>query len=326
MDNYKTGILEEKIIHCDNLEDLRSEVLANVKTHKEVWKEKINAIIKESGYNKTKFAKLCSVSRVMVMKWCNGAFPQSRETFIKIGFAAKYNLQEMNLFLQRYGKYPALYAKSLEDSVCIFVLSSSHISHTYEECEKIMEKIKNEMQAEEKISMSYETSKVLNNIINLSTEAELLEFIKKNSTVYQDAYRKFYAYVEVYLKINAMDWSSDKVRSTYSLAEYQKWSSSLRQCISKIHNKRWLPIRRKVISLGLHLNMDLEQINEMLQLAQMEVLCAKNPIEGAIIYAIEDASLKNMIFQDGSNELCAYVKYVLGKLQLEESTEFLNDL
>lgn len=301
-------------------------MLANVKKHKEVWKEKINAIIKDSGYSKTEFAKLCSVSRVMIMKWCNGAFPQSRETFIKIGFAANYDLQEMNLFLQRYGKYPALYAKTLEDSVCIFVLSSSYIPHTYKECEKIIEKIKSEMQVEEKTSMSYETSKVLNNIINLSTEMELLEFIKTNSAVYQDAYRKFYAYVEACLRVNAMDWSSEKVRSTYSLAEDQKWSSSLRQCISKIHNKCWFPMRRKVILLGLYLNMDLEQINQMLQLAQMEVLCAKNPIEGAIIYAIEDASLKNMIFQDGGNELCSYVKYVLGKLQLEDSAEFLNDL
>lgn len=326
MDNYETRVLKEKIINCDNLPDLQSEILAKIKTHREIWKEKINEIIEEGRYSKIAFAELCGVSRITVTKWCNGAFPQNRETFIKIGFSANFNLKEMNSFLQRYGKYPALYAKSLEDSVCIFVLNSSEIPHTYQECEKIMERIKKRMQGETVIKDVYETSGALEKVLSLSTEAELIKFVEENSAMFKTAYRKFYAYVEAFIQINNHDPETGKPYSTHALAEFQQWSSSLRQCISAIHKKQWFPIRRKVISLGLYLNMDLEQIDEMLRLAQMEPLCAKNPIESAVIYAVEDAVIRDMVFQDGSVELCSYVRDVLIKLELQDSTEFLNEL
>ena len=322
-----TGILKEKIINCDNLEDLKKEVLTNILTQKELWKEKINAIIEENHYTKSAFAELCGVSRITVTKWCNGSFPQSRELFIRIGFAANYNLQEMNQFLQRYGKYPALYAKSLQDSVCIFILNSNIVSHTYQTYKELLEKISFGEQEDNFFSESlYETSTALENILNLSTENELIEFINENRGLYQTSYQKFYGYVEAFIKFNNMDFSTGKTHSTYFLAESQQWSSSLRQCISAIHKKKWFPMRRKIISLGLHLNMDIEEINQMLEFAHMEHLCAKNPVESAIIYAVEDAKLKDMIFQDGSDELCCYVKQILEELELPDSSDFLNEL
>lgn len=325
--NYMTGILHEKILQCDNLEDFRKEILNNIQTQRELWKEKVNAILAVNHYTKSEFANLCSVSRITVNKWCNGSFPQSREMFIKIGFAAHYTLEEMNQFLQRYGKYPALYAKSLEDSICIFVLNSSSLSHTYQEYEMILEKIRHEIQGiSVTFQSSYETAQMLQDILSLFTEAELVEFIKNNVKTYQTAYRKFYAYVEAFIQVNNMDFATGKVHSTNSLAKGQQWSSSLRQCVYAIHKKQWFPMRKKIISLGLHLNMDVEQINEMLQLVHMEVLCAKNPVESAIIYAVEDAKLKELIFQDGTDELCCYVKKILEELQLPDGTEFLNEL
>ena len=63
------------------------------------------------------------------------------------------------------------------------------------------------------------------------------------------------------------------------MAQIQGWSSSLRQCVSAINQNKWYPTRNKVISLGLHLSMDHEQIDELLELAHMEPLCAKNARE-----------------------------------------------
>ena len=37
---------------------------------------------------------------------------------------AQYDIERMNQLLQRYGRYPALYSKNLEDCVCIFVLNA----------------------------------------------------------------------------------------------------------------------------------------------------------------------------------------------------------
>ena len=114
--------------------------------------------------------------------------------------------------------------------------------------------------------------------------------------------------------------------SIQELAESQNWSSSLRHCISEIRSKRWFPTRRKLISLGLHLNMDLEEINETLELAQMETLCAKNPVEAVLIFALEDARLKGEIVCDGTDVLCNYVRDVFEQLEIEDAEYILDDL
>lgn len=114
--------------------------------------------------------------------------------------------------------------------------------------------------------------------------------------------------------------------SIQELAEQQNWSSSLRHCISEIRSGRWFPTRRKLISLGVHLNMDLEEVNQMLELAQMEKLCTKNPEEAVLIFALEDARLNDAICCDGMDVLCNYVKDIFAQLQMEDAEYILDDL
>jgi hypothetical protein len=72
--------------------------------------------------------------------------------------------------------------------------------------------------------------------------------------------------------------------------------------------------------------MDTNAINRMLQLAQMEPLYAKNPIEASIMWAIEEAALcseHNAIVPDGSSDLCDFVKSILVQLDLAEEGNYL---
>lgn len=105
------------------------------------------------------------------------------------------------------------------------------------------------------------------------------------------------------------------------MASESVWSSSLRHCISEIRNKRWFPLRHKVISLGLHLNMDTEEINRMLQYAQMEPLYVKNPVEAFIMWAVEEVKLsspEDEIIPDGSSDLFDFIKDVIKQLGLDK--------
>ena len=61
--------------------------------------------------------------------------------YIRIGLAAGYDPEEMNAFLQRFGRCPKLYAKSIEDAACIFVLSSDTLPHTYETVQLIQQEL-----------------------------------------------------------------------------------------------------------------------------------------------------------------------------------------
>lgn len=323
----QTLYLDQLITQCDDLDDFRREIFPIVQDASVRWKEKMEQILTETGLTKTRMAQLCGVSRPAVAKWLAGSLPSSREDYIRIGFAAGYGLDEMNFFLQRYGRYPGLYAKSLEDSVVIFLLNSDSLEKSYAVYEQILAEIRVSIDtpAQETRSM-LDTNLVYDGLIRLSSVDALQDFVQRNAAAYRGAYEKFYAYVNAFITANNSDVVSRQVYSVSALADAQNWSSSLRQCVSAIRQRKWFPLRRKVIVLGLHLNMNVDQINEMLALAKMEPLCAKNPVESAIIFAVNDAELNDLICQDGGMELCEYVKRVISELDLEGADAMLRDL
>lgn len=325
--SYSTKILREQLQHCDELETFKKTFRAALQSESAAWQEKIQEIITRNEYTKTELATLCGVSRTAVTKWCNGSLPSSRDDFIRVGFAAHFDLAEMNFFLQRYGKYPALYSRSLEDSVYIFVLNSRTLPHTYEVCHEIITRVKERMRSVEGSRSADFTTIMLNGqLMQLESVEQLESFVEKNASAFQEPYAKLYAYIKAFIAANNTDYVTNSVLSVDSLATAQNWSSSLRQCVSAIRQKKWFPLRRKIIALGLHLNMNTEQINEMLGLAQMESLCPKNLVESAIIFAVDDADLNDLICCDGGTELCDHVRMVLEELEIPDADKLLNDL
>lgn len=326
MSEITTGYLYDVASRSESLEEYK-KLLVSIADQKKNWIQIIKQIVSDNGYSASEFGKVCGVSRQAAQKWMNGAVPKKRETFIRIGFAAHYNLEQMNYFLQRYGRCNKLYPKCLEDSVYIFVLNSDTIEHTYQSCQSIIDLLKVELTTTEEDNQneSYETIALLESLSSLSTLPEMLAFVAENTSVYRDQYSKLYTYVEDFIQRNLL---SDGIEedSVYNLANSQQWSSSLRHCVSEISQKKWYPDRNKIISLGIHLNMDVDQINKMLELAQMEELCAKNPFENAIIYALENAQLEDVIYTDGTDTLCVYVRRVLESLDYSGVDFFMDEL
>lgn len=288
--DYETRFIREEIGRCEDLDELKARIFPLLQSQHELWMQKMQEILAESGLTKSAFAKRCRVSRVSVDKWCKGAIPKNRETFLRIGMAAEYDLEKMNQLLRRYGQYPELYSKSLEDCVCIYVLNhrfdmdcvDNRESEKGEEAygltayDYILSQIKENMAADADMEIpDINTAQFAERLSQVEDADALTQFIYDNIATFSSAYQKFYAYVKMYVTINYQRYSS----SVANLAEGQGWSSSLRQCVSAIRQNKWYPTRNKIISLGLHLSMDHEQIDEMLTLAHMEPLCAKNLFE-----------------------------------------------
>ena len=331
MSVYNTGIIESNLNNCDDIEELKQKILPLLLDQRSAWTEKIEQILSEKTYTCKQLAQLCKVSEPTVRKWRNGSLPQSRDMYIRIGFAAGYNLEEMNVFLKRYGKCPQLYVKSLEDSVCMFVLESEYLTHTYETYLRVLDMVKQEIRGVTEVHRKAYTTVYLSECIsNLNSLEEMIEFAKIHAPSYKQAYSRLYSYIIAFLHVNLQNEhtaAGDGRRASFhAMATESHWSSSLRHCISEIRNKRWFPLRHKIISLGLHLNMDTDAINRMLQHAQMEPLYAKNPIEASIMWAIEEAKLSSdddTIIQDGSSDLFDFVKGVLVQLDLAEESNYL---
>lgn len=327
MDTYNTVRITDFLEHCEDTEDFKSILLPKLRNQRLMWQEKIQQILTDTGLSVRQLAALCRVSEPAVRKWRNGSLPQSRDMFLRIGFAAGYGVEEMNNFLKRYGRCPQLYVKTLEDSVCMFVLRSDTLPHTYACYLEVLEYIREELRKDaQAVQYSYDTVGMSEHFGTLRSMEELVCFAKSNLSSFQASYGRLYSYILAFVKINLQDIGDDQYVSFHSMASESGWSSSLRHCISEIRNKRWFPLRHKIISLGLHLNMDLDDMNKMLAYAQMEPLYSKNPVEAAVIFALEEAKLNDMIFQDGSDELCLFVKDILNRLELEDSEYLIDDL
>lgn len=325
--NFETVFIKEEISKCEDIDELKDRIFPMIKTQQEQWAHKILDIIAESGYTKSKFADISGVSRVAVNKWCNGSIPKNRETFLRIGMAAGYGREKMDQLLQRYGQYPALYAKSLEDCVCIYVLDKEYGEETLSKYNYILEKIKENIIRSDSDEVEDLSTVLFDEKLScVKDEDELEQFIAENIAVFSTTYHKFYAYVKMHIMANYQDFGG----SVFELAEGQGWSSSLRQCVSAIRQGKWYPTRNKIISLGLHLSMDHEQIDKMLELAHMEPLCAKNAFESVIMFILDDASLNNMLDTESEeydpDELCRYAREVLEEFDLPEIKSFITEL
>ena len=238
---------EENISRCEDIDELRSTILPLLRTRQEQWKKKINEIIEEKHFSKSGFADSCGVSRQTVDNWCKGVIPKNRSTFLRIGMTAGYNREQMDHLLMRYGQYPKLYAKSLEDCICIFVLNKGYGSETIDKFKFILDKIKKNIIGDPSAdAVDVSTEKFDRKLSEVQSEDELEQFIRKYSDLFSLAYHKFYAYVKMIIKENYDSFNGN----VYLLASGQDWSSSLMQSVSAIRQNKWYPTRNKIISLN----------------------------------------------------------------------------
>jgi len=330
MSPYSTGIIEDELERCEDIEDFRSLIMPMLRHQRQRWVEKLGEIMGERGLSVKELAKACSVSEPAVRKWLKGSLPQSRDMYLRIAFAAGYDLQQTNIFLRRYGCCPELYPRSLEDSACIFVLSSPKLKKSYAAYTEMLEMLKAELtEAVPSQSVNYSTMELSQHLAAMEEREEMLSFVKENAALYAKPYAKLYNFILAFLEINLADAFGDSASSFNAMASESGWSSSLRHCITEIRRGRWFPLRQKLISLGLHLNMDAEDIDRMLSLAKMDRLYPQNPVEAAVKFAINEAKLSSEgdeIIADGSNGLCLFVKNILSSLELAESEYLIDDL
>lgn len=325
------GFVTEEILdeleRCESLGDLKSGILPRLDQQQHRWAKKVEEILSTKKYTKKKFAELCDVTRLSVDKWCNGSIPKKREQFIKIGLAAGYDLEQMNHLLTRYGQYPGLYSKSLEDCIAIFVINQKYGEEALEKYQYILDELKKKFDpVNDEDSEDVSTARFDEKLSKVQDKDDLESFIAENLTIFSRAYHNFYAFVMSFFYSNEKLYASN----INELAMGQEWSSSLRSCVSAIRQKKWIPTRNKVISLGLHLGLDRDGINDMLSYAHMEPLYSRNLFESVIIYILENASL-NLIPDcgaevDDADYLLIYTRAVLKQLDILEVNQFISEL
>lgn len=286
-----TELFHEKVARCEDVEELK-EILNRDSDYYQDWKKLMNGVMEVNKLSYEKLGRLCNCSKNTVKRWClEGKLPQNRETFIKISLGLGLDLEQTNDFLQRYGKYPKLYPKNMEDAIHIFVIHHPDYSRDpyeyYNDLKrKCLMELKNiQVRRKKAVKEELNTQYFFDELLSKKTQEDFEEFIISNADIFETSYRKLIQYLDMFIL--------SKSGNVHEFVRNKELNPTFEKLLSLLRKKREVPNRTKLIALGIHLNMSLEQLNEMLSLAYMEPVCAKDRVECAIIYAVESAHLNN---------------------------------
>ncbi|MBR3518390.1 MAG: helix-turn-helix transcriptional regulator [Lachnospiraceae bacterium] len=325
----QTAYIREEALDCLNIEDLKENVLSGLRTQQAEWAEKIKEIRKlckqkDKTCTQEEFARRCGVKRDATSKWSNGAIPRHRETFLRIALTAGYTIPETDRLLQRYGGYSGLYSKTLEDCVCIYVIEHVPEAERIDAYDRILKRILEKACCHfpDGVTEDITTHRLDEKLGAVQSVEELERFILENITVFSYAYHRVQTYAEVFIQENYLNNDVYELTSINALAESQGWSSSLKRDIYKILKKEWDPDRETIISMGIHLEMDTEQVDLMLGMAHMEPLCAKNAYECAVMFILEDVKRVEEYGREAF-EPVEHAVQILRKLGMEDEAKAL---
>lgn len=286
--SIETVVVTDQISRCEDVDELQEEIIPMIQNQKKLWQKKINEILSQSPLTKKDFAAKCHVSRAQLNNWTKGEIPRHRETFIAVGLSAGYAQPEVNQLLTRYGRYPALYSKTLGDCVAIYVINNVPAEIRTEKYYEILEKINALVLNKDDESSDVSTETVNEKLYEVRSVDSLEKFIIENSNIFSQAYSKFFAAVNMFIAANYTE-------NIERLSLGQGWSSSLKHAVYEIKRGTWCPDRNKIISLGIHLSMTHEEVDELLGLAHMEPLYSKNLFEAIIMFALDSAEMEGRL-------------------------------
>lgn len=323
METVETEQVENDILKCRDVDELKKYILPEMKAQEKMWSEKITEIANSSGMSDSDFAGVCGFTRQSLYKWKRGRVPD-RKSMMRIGLTAGYSLPEMNTFLMRYGRYPHLNLKNIDDCICEYVINM----HLERDAAKKFIDICVEIDGRTSEKLSLEgsetsTASLENRLSDIEDDEDLMRFIDENSIDMYGAYTHLADVIDERIK-------DSYAGSVNSLADSQNWTSFMRQRVSQIRQKKCIPDRKDVILLGLYLGIEAGEIDELLETARMNELYPKNPLEGTILFALKDASEKglyDMSRQDfDTDNIYRYVRKVLLEVGIPEAKPYLHEL
>lgn len=316
-----TVYAKSEILAQKSAEDL----LDYIKNNDEIfinWKKYILHCMEILGLTYAKLASMTGFSKNTIKSWCTeGIMPKNRDMFIKLAFGLNLDIEHTNELLTKYGKYSELYAKDLYDAIVIYVLNKRRSNpenpmYQYEALGYWFDKFKDiraTRLVDGKLNLQTMTVGVYNSIIGIEQDADFEKYIYDNKDIFFSTYSELVEFIDEFIRIRKSeleDVNDDNPENKYSwhrIAKEKNLDQSFEKMLSELRNHGIVPKREKLIALGIHLNMVSSDINNMLSLAHMKELYARDKVESLLLYI-----LRNAVLTDPDLELGKAMKYYYG--------------
>lgn len=285
-ENCPTVRIRDDAERAEDLSDLRA-LLARYDSVYTNWQREFSRLLDESGLSYVRLAERSGLSRNTLRRWCvSGGAPRSRNTYIRLGFGLAMGPEETNVLLVRYGGYPGLYPRDLFDAVCLFLLERR--GYGYDDAEALYTRCVGRLNGGEGLP---ETAYAASQIRSLTTETEFTQFVSSHGETFRDPHARLREFLDVRLRAHGYDPVAEKSLSVHGLFSLEGIPARFEKDISGLMAHGVVPRRERLIALGLRLELAPDGLDEMLRLAGMEPLCAKNRLECILIYALQQLSL-----------------------------------
>lgn len=283
----KTVIFNDKLGKCEDDEDYE-EIIRNNQEEFQTWKqyitEKVEQYRKAYGVAKGDIAKYCGVDKKTVRS-CLREIPKKRESVIMLGVLLGMDIDAINFMLANKARYHELYPKNAEDVVWMYLIEHKvwtkerriPIMEVFEQYFQRFQCLQSNIMPKERKSLKtqYLKSEI---ILNADFDDAMMKVIPGMTKGYQ----QLIAYINKALK-----------RSELSIAtlEYVGIGNSQRQkyyrALDGLRHEYIVPSRGFLMALGIHLGLEIEEIDHMLQLAGMRPVYSKEHAESRLRYYLE---------------------------------------
>lgn len=313
-----TEEFENEIRSCYDRSEFEALILDNESLFHQ-WESKIGSLLKNApggAITNEQMVQAFGLSINCVSRFRH-EIPAKRRSVIMLSALLRLNVQQTNDLLSRWAKYQKLYAKHPEDAIWIYILNNGGTDRPRELFEAYWE-VYTAIRREEMKKRGIHSSGIMETVlvedhINRVRRAdgvlpeedeEFREMIRTCISAYEDGYRKLADYIEAqFIRVyeDQPGWmTSDemsrlreqkKITPNILFQDDKSYRDRFYNRIRRIRRNHEVPKRAFLISIGVRLAMRTSQINYMLGLAGMQPLCAKDRLECALIFFLEELYL-----------------------------------
>lgn len=299
VEQLDTPSYELLLTQCES----RIEYEALTREHQKLyvsWKDHIRPMLSRHGLTYRMIAEGCGVSIGTARSFAE-KIPARRESVIMLAMMMGLTVNETNNLLTRWARYQMLYPRNPGDAIWIYLLNeggSSTPRKLFREYYAVYDRLKKEY-IELSDDEALDTKVVFVRLTSSGEEgdAQFENRIRGLLPSFRDGYRKLLDYIDSFFgDIEDEDnkrLGLDRRGGTRRVTPNEKfsdssWKDAYYRKIRALANEQIMPSRSFLIALGLRLTMNVTQMNKLLDLAGMGQLCPKDPLEGMLVFLLEE--------------------------------------
>ena len=318
MEHFNTQLFELHLTQCEDWQELE----ALMREHQQLyvsWKEHLAPMLDRSHLNIKQIAKGCEISEGTV-RHIMKKIPTKRENVIMLAMMMRLSVEETNHLLARWARFQELYPRNPSDAIWIYLLTQggsdqpkalfrSHYQmykqlHAEYRIENPTQPRNTQIVFDELVAAAQQAPKATETHISDAFR----DMIQNLLPDFENGYWKLLDYINSFfrdleaedamrlgLPIEKKRKASEKAGGHYrKITPNEKfrgdktWLDAYYRKIRKLETQQIMPDRAFLLALGMRMSMNAEQINHMLSLARMSPLCAKDPLEGALVFILEN--------------------------------------